>query len=144
MISIKFVIQRCIFRLYLMISIFFQMGTPAKIPPFCICLIFWKCPRGTKWHSFVLRSGGLIEIIPLKKNLVYTTFRFYPVAPGLYIIQIKNQNLFNTHYWNNLKKGNTNTVCLSTGCPSKTIDITEKEKQWPRLHKKWTEKICLK
>ena len=52
-----------------MISKFFQMGTPAKNPAFWICLIFGKCPRDTKWHSLVLQSGGLVEIIPSKKSM---------------------------------------------------------------------------
>ena len=50
-----------------MISKCFPVGAPTKILPFWIYLTFGNCPRGTKWHSLVLQSGGLVEIIPSKK-----------------------------------------------------------------------------
>ena len=40
LISIKFAVQRYIFRLYLMIPIFFPIGAPAKNTSVWICLIF--------------------------------------------------------------------------------------------------------
>ena len=52
-----------------MISKFFPIVVPEKLLSFWIYLIFEYCPKGTKWHSLVLQSRGLVEMIPSKKSM---------------------------------------------------------------------------
>ena len=62
---------------------FFFFASLDKNPPLGVCLIFGKCPKGTKWGSLVLQSGGVVEIIPSKKIDAYATLRLHHVAHGL-------------------------------------------------------------
>ena len=71
-------------RPYLMVSIFFPMQASTKIRHFGFASFSEKkCPKGTKWGSLVLQSGGLVEIIPSKKIDAYATLRLHHVAHGL-------------------------------------------------------------
>ena len=60
---------------------FFSYASPDKNPPLWICLIFGKCPKGTKWGSLVLQSGGVVEIIPSKKNRCVRNVKAPPCGP---------------------------------------------------------------
>ena len=51
-----------------MISKFFPIGAPAKTLPFWIYLIFGNCPKGTKQHSLVLRSGRTSKDYSIRKK----------------------------------------------------------------------------
>ena len=54
----------------------FFYGSPRKNIPFCISLIFGKCPRGMEWHTLVLKSRGSVEFNLSRKYHVYADFRF--------------------------------------------------------------------